>query len=257
MRKDELDVFDSLPSNRDASDTEHWDSIVSVRERRSPRWRGIALVLGVLVIAGLSILRWGPWNATPEPSAPAPAAEAEVSATPSPVSSSSSAALGDPDHVDGFGPQAVESRGEPSGSASIPAPRQPEVNTGNAESVMKAFLTAINARSSGDADDLKTVEDWTADYSALPSLVDLDPHQADGPMHDKAPTRATEVTLERVEGAKPADSKVSQTRDAVVRVESSDGTVTLQTWRILASLDDTTWKITEASLESWTGEVAE
>ena len=87
----------------------------------------------------------------------------------------------------------------------------------------------------------------------LHDLDDLDPYGDHGAMGGKAPTVTKSVTLTKKPDAKPVDSSTRRTRLATVVVQSHTGQQTEQRWTISTMKDDTTWKVTSASLDSWTG----
>ena len=243
MARDELEAFDDLEESEPGRSSHQWQPLEAEQQAAPPSRRGRTLLIVVLVAAVAALVVWRLWPeaATPAEGDTAPAAAVATRATSSPTST----------YVDGNGPQAVETAGAPAPSqVSIPAPAAPKVKTSDPESVTKAWVSAINNR---DTDNLDQVQDWTQPYSALHDLDDLDPYGDHGAMGGKAPTVTKSVTLTTKPDAKPVDSSTRRTRLATVVVQSHTGQQTEQRWTISTMKDDTTWKVTSASLDSWTG----
>ena len=246
--RDELSAFDEL--NESGSHSEPaWEPLDRpAQEQTDPAPRRRRVIVGIVVLAVVALAVWQWFPREDDSSQPATATSTETTALPT----TTTAASPTPDAVDGYGPQAAEERSEPtSGVVAIAAPTNPKVNTKDPESVMTAFLTALNNREENG--ELDQVQGWTADYVALDSLDPIDPYTDNGPMGGKAPTQTRDVELEKVKSAKPADSSTHRTREAKVTVQSHTGTETIQTWTVKAMKDGETWKVIEATLESWTG----
>ncbi|WP_129662450.1 hypothetical protein [Rothia uropygialis] len=247
QQHDPLEAFDKIP------DTSH-ESVQQedLRPRRQdeyrPRsraWKPILGLLVVLAILALILWRCSDTDRSEDSSSGGPAPASSSSSAPTSTASAS-------DVVDGYGPQAPDSsENKPSySSVNLPKATAPEVDTHNSDSVMKAFLTAINTRDK--AEDGDQVSEWVSRYSRI-DVSDIDPYQANGLMSDKAPARSSDVKFGNPTSKQDVTTSTQKSKTATVTVQSASGQKTTQEWELTTGKDGEDWKVQSVHLVSVTG----
>lgn len=242
---DPLEAFDKIPET-DHESAQHEDLTPRRQQEDRPRrraWKPLLAVLVLLVLVGLILWRCSGTNRTDQSQAPAAA---------SPSSSSPTSTASSSDVVDGYGPQAPDSTEKTPSYAPVKLPKAtaPEVDTHDSESVMKAFLTAINTRDKDDDD--QRVSEWVKDYSRI-DVADIDPYATNGLMSDKAPARSSSVKLDKPTSKQDVTTSTQKSKTATVTVQSASGQKTTQEWELTTGKDGDTWKVQSVHLVSVAG----
>lgn len=247
--KDELEIFDHLEDEQETP-----QQFRRINEAPAPSGQprnGKRLIIAVilLLLLALGIWRFTQW--TNKPQTQEPAAVPSTSSTAAEVSSPSTSAS----YLNGDKPQAVEGRpaADPSAVTIAPASK-PEVDTKDAESVMRGFITITNSRDSAETSDFERVKEWVTPYSAIEDMSGFDAYG-----NDTADVLPAPVTVENIEvkdptGDQPRDTSIRRSRVLETTVLASTGQKLRLQWEVTTMMDEgENWKVTDAQLKNWQG----
>lgn len=247
--KDQLEIFDHLEDEQEAP-----QQFRRINEAPAPSGQprnGKRLIIAVILLLLLALGVWRFTQWTNKPQNQEPAAEPSTSSTAAEVSTPSTSAS----YLNGDKPQAVEGRPAANPSAVTIAPAsKPEVDTKDAESVMRGFITITNSRDSAEPNDFERVKEWAAPYSAIEDMSGFDAYG-----NDTADVLPAPVTVEKIEvkdptGDQPRDTSIRRSRVLETTVLASTGQKLRLQWEVTTMMDESeNWKVTDAQLKNWQG----
>lgn len=248
--KDELEIFDHLEDEQEAPQQFRRINEAPAPSGEPRNGKRLIITVILLLLLALGVWRFIQWNnstsQTPEqitaPVTTSPSSEANI-----PSTSAS--------YLNGDKPQAVEGRPAANPSAVTIAPAsKPEVDTKDAESVMRGFITITNSRDSAEPNDFERVKEWAAPYSAIEDMGGFDAYG-----NDTADVLPAPVTVEKIEvkdptGDQPRDTSIRRSRVLETTVLASTGQKLRLEWEVTTMMDEgENWKVTDAQLKNWQG----
>lgn len=250
-RKDELEIFDDLDTedNQQPQQFRRLNETAAQGGSGRPKAKRALIALVIVLLLGLAMWRVIQWqnNRQEEPANhPAPT----TSSAPAPTTPSTSAS-----YLNGQYPQAVEGRGAADPNAvEIPPATMPKIDTKDAESVMRGFITITNSRDSAEPADFERVKEWVAPYSAIEDMSGFDAYGNDTADVLPAPVTVEKIDIKDPTSTQPRNTSMRQSRVLETTVLASTGQKLRLEWQVTAMMDENeTWKVTEASLYTWQG----